>query len=193
MPKSRVVRGPPLKRTVYQWESSKREEWTQELTRHCTNPHIGDGNVCCSVVVQILNDASEPIRWGRLHVGAERGISCDHFHQVPITNLPQGRREWQQQKYGDWAARGSQLPRRCIWLGWTSRPLSFDVAKPEVIAELLEEVWKCVECGGSQVGRRGGLDDQEHEGWELGENRKSLEGLSWKTSSCRLNTRIGRW
>ena len=50
-----------------------------------------------SVFVLMLNDTREPKEWGRLHVGAVRGVSCEHV-QVLDTGLFQRHWEWQEHR-----------------------------------------------------------------------------------------------
>ena len=46
-----------------------------------------------TVLVDMLHDEKEPFEWKRLHVGAERGVNCEHM-QALVTNKFQRYWEW---------------------------------------------------------------------------------------------------
>ena len=39
-----------------------------------------------TVLVDMLHDEQEPIEWKGLHVGAEKGVNCEHM-QALVTNI----------------------------------------------------------------------------------------------------------
>ena len=48
-----------------------------------------------TVLVDMLHDEKKPSEWKRLHVGAERGVNCEHM-QALVTNIFQRHWEWQE-------------------------------------------------------------------------------------------------
>ena len=48
----------------------------------------------------LLHEEKEPIEWSNLHVGAERGVNCEHV-QALLTNKVQGQWEWQEDRWTD--------------------------------------------------------------------------------------------
>ena len=53
-----------------------------------------------TVLVDMLHDEQEPIEWKGLHVGAERGVNCEHM-QALVTNTFQRHWEWQEDRRVD--------------------------------------------------------------------------------------------
>ena len=53
-----------------------------------------------TVLVDMLHDEKEPSEWKRLHVGAERGVNCEHM-QALVTNIFQRHWEWQEDRRVD--------------------------------------------------------------------------------------------
>ena len=51
-----------------------------------------------TVLVDMLHD--EQSEWKRLHVGAERGVNCEHM-QALLTNIFQRHWEWQEERRVD--------------------------------------------------------------------------------------------
>ena len=49
----------------------------------------------------MLHDEKEPSAWKRLHVGAERGVNCEHMMQALVTNTFQRHWEWQEDRRVD--------------------------------------------------------------------------------------------
>ena len=47
-----------------------------------------------TVPVDLLHEEKEPVEWRRLHVGAERGVNCEHM-QALVTNIFKRHWEWQ--------------------------------------------------------------------------------------------------
>ena len=45
-----------------------------------------------TVLVDLLHEEQEPVEWRRPHVGAERGVNCEHM-QALVTNILQ--RHWE--------------------------------------------------------------------------------------------------
>ena len=85
------------------------------------------------VIVQMPNNTKG---WGRLHVGLERGVECDHF-QALVTNPSQTHREWQE----NWKETGWHGAHRykTWYLASLDVKTAFDVAKPGFVAELQAE------------------------------------------------------
>ena len=48
-----------------------------------------------TVLVDLLHEEKEPIEWRNLHVGAERGVNCEHMQSL-LTNILQRHWEWQE-------------------------------------------------------------------------------------------------
>ena len=48
-----------------------------------------------TVLVDVLHEEKEPVEWKRLHVGAERGVNCEHMDAL-VTNIFQRHWEWQE-------------------------------------------------------------------------------------------------
>ena len=53
-----------------------------------------------TVLVDLLHEEKEPIEWMSLHVGAERGVNCEHMQGL-LTNLLQKHWEWQENRRKD--------------------------------------------------------------------------------------------
>ena len=65
-----------------------------------------------TVLVDLLHEEKEPIEWMSLHVGAERGVNCEHMQRL-LTNLLQKHGERQENR------RSSTI--RCTWQAWMCR------------------------------------------------------------------------
>ena len=50
--------------------------------------------------MDLQHEEKEPIEWRSLHVGAERGVNCEHM-QALVTNILQRDWEWQQDRRPD--------------------------------------------------------------------------------------------
>ena len=50
--------------------------------------------------MDLLHEEKEPVEWRRLHVGAERGVNCEHM-QALVTNIFQRHWEWQEDSRTD--------------------------------------------------------------------------------------------
>ena len=53
-----------------------------------------------TVLVDLPVEEKEPVEWRRLHVGAERGVNCEHM-QALVTNILQRHWEWQEDRRTD--------------------------------------------------------------------------------------------
>ena len=53
-----------------------------------------------TVLVDLLHKEKEPMEWRKLHVGAERGVNCEHM-QALLTNILQRHWEWQEDRRTD--------------------------------------------------------------------------------------------
>ena len=78
--------------------------------------------LCTAVLVDLLHEEREPIVWKRLHVGAERGVNCEHM-QALLTNILQRHWEWQEDRRTD------------LEPGFY-RYNTLDVAKPSVLSRI---------------------------------------------------------
>ena len=87
-----------------------------------------------TVVVDMLHDENEPSEWKLLHVGAERGVTCEHM-QVLVTNIFQRHWEWQEDRRVD-----LQLVRfryNTAFMASLDVKTAFDVAGPAVVSKIL--------------------------------------------------------
>ena len=78
-----------------------------------------------TVPVNLLHEETDRIAWKSLHVGAERGINCEHMQ---VTNVPQRHWEWQEDCWTDL--------QRLSWQAWPWKK-AFDVANPSVVSWIL--------------------------------------------------------
>ena len=53
------------------------EEGTSRIPSDCTIERVSKWYM--TVLVDLLHEEKEPIEWRGLHVGAERGVNCEHM------------------------------------------------------------------------------------------------------------------
>ena len=80
-------------------------------------------------------ELEEPVEWETLHVGAERGVNCEHM-QALVTNIFQRHCEWQEDRRTD------LQPRLCRYntafsMASLDVDTAFDVATPSVVSKIL--------------------------------------------------------
>ena len=86
------------------------------------------------VLVDLLHEEKEPIQWLSLHVGAERGVNCEHMHSL-LTNLLQKHWEWQENRRKDLEPRTFKY--KTMYMASLDVKTAFDVAKPSVVSKIL--------------------------------------------------------
>ena len=82
----------------------------------------------------MLHEEKEPVEWLNLHVGAERGVNCEHM-QVLLTNLLQKHGEWLQDRRLDWEPRKYRY--NTLYIASLDVKTAFDVARPAVVSKIL--------------------------------------------------------
>ena len=87
-----------------------------------------------TVSVDMLHDEKEPSEWKRLHVGAERGVNCEHM-QVLVTNILQRHWEWQEDRRVD--LQPGRFRYNTAFVASLDVKTAFDVARPVVVSEIL--------------------------------------------------------
>ena len=75
-----------------------------------------------------------PSEWQRLHVGAERGLNCEHM-QALITNIFQRHWEWQEDRRVD--LQPGRYRYKTAFRASLDVNTAFDVAKPSVVSKIL--------------------------------------------------------
>ena len=81
--------------------------------------------------MDLLREEKEPIEWRSLHVGAERGVNCEHM-QALVTKIFQRHWEWQEDRRTDLHPRFYRHSTTFL----ASLDV-FDVAKPSVESKTL--------------------------------------------------------
>ena len=87
-----------------------------------------------TVLVDLVHEEKEPIEWMSLHVGAERGVNCEHM-QVLLTNLLQKHWEWQEHRRKDWEP--GKFRYKTMYMASLDVKTAFDVARPSVVSKVL--------------------------------------------------------
>ena len=87
-----------------------------------------------TVLVDLLHEEKEPIEWMSLHVGAERGVNCEHM-QGSLTNLLQKHWEWQENRRKD--LEPGKFKYKTMYMASLDVKTAFDVAKPSVVSQIL--------------------------------------------------------
>ena len=82
----------------------------------------------------MLHEEKELIEWMNLHVGAERGVNCEHM-QVSLTNLLQKHWEWQENRRKDWEP--GKFRYKTMYMASLDVKTAFDVARPSVVSKIL--------------------------------------------------------
>ena len=85
-----------------------------------------------TVLVDMLHDEKEPSEWKRLHVGAERGVNCEHM-QALVTNIFQRHWEWQEDRRGD--LQPGRFRYNTALMASLDVKAAFDVARSAVVSE----------------------------------------------------------
>ena len=83
-----------------------------------------------TVLVDMLHDEKEPSEWKKLHVGAERGVNCEHM-QVLVTNIW----EWQEDRRVD--LQPGRYRYHTALMASLDVKTAFDVAKPALVSKVL--------------------------------------------------------
>ena len=89
---------------------------------------------CATVLVDMLHEDKEPSEWKRLHVGAERGVNCEHM-QALVTNIFQRHWEWPEDRRAD--LRPGQIRYNTAFMASSDVKTAFDVARPAVVSKIL--------------------------------------------------------
>ena len=84
-----------------------------------------------AVLVDLLHEEKE---WRKLHVGAERGVNCEHM-QTLVTNIFQRHWEWQEDKRAD--LQPGMYRYNTAFMASLDVKTAFDVAKPSVVSKIL--------------------------------------------------------
>ena len=84
--------------------------------------------------MDLQHEEKEPIEWRSLHVGAERGVNCEHM-QVLVTNILQRDWEWQEDRRPDLQP-GNYTYNTALKASLDVKT-AVDVAKPSVVSRIL--------------------------------------------------------
>ena len=87
-----------------------------------------------TVLVDLLHEEKEPVEWKLLHVGAERGVNCEHL-QALVTNIFQRHWEWQEERRTDLQAGFYRY--NMAFMASLDVKTAFDVAKPAVVSKVV--------------------------------------------------------
>ena len=87
-----------------------------------------------TVWVDLLHEDKEPIEWMSLHVGAEKGVNCEHMQGL-LTNLLQKHFAWQENRRKDWEP--SKFRYKTVYMASLDVKTAFDVARPSVVSKIL--------------------------------------------------------
>ena len=87
-----------------------------------------------TVLVDVLHDEKEPSKLKRLHVGAERGVNCEHM-QALVTNTFQRHWEWQEDRRVD--LQPGRYRHNTASMASLDVKTAFDVANPSVVSNIL--------------------------------------------------------
>ena len=87
-----------------------------------------------TVLVDVLHEETEPIEWMSLHVGAERGVNCEHMQGL-LTNLLQKYLEWQENRRKD--LEPDKFKCKTMYIASLDVKTALDVAKPLVVSKIL--------------------------------------------------------
>ena len=87
-----------------------------------------------TVLVDLLREEKEPIECMSLHVGAERGVNCEHM-QALLTNLQQKHWKWQENRRKDWGP--GKFRYKTMYMASLDVKTAFDVARPSVVSKIL--------------------------------------------------------
>ena len=85
-------------------------------------------------LMDVLHDEKEPSEWRTLHVGAERGVNCEHM-QALVTNIFQRHWEWQEDRRVD--LQPGRFRYNTAFMASLDVKKAFDVAKPSVVPKIL--------------------------------------------------------
>ena len=84
--------------------------------------------------MDLLHEEKEPIEWMSLHVGAERGVNCEHMQGL-LTNLLQKHWEWQENRRKD--LEPGKFKYKTMYFARLDVKTAFHVAKPSVLSKIL--------------------------------------------------------
>ena len=87
-----------------------------------------------TVLVDLLHEENEPIVWRSLHVGAERGVNCEHM-QVLLTNIRLRHWEWEEDRPTD--LQPGFYRYNTAFMASLDVKKAFAVAKPAVVSKIL--------------------------------------------------------
>ena len=88
----------------------------------------------CSGGSTFLHEEKKLVEWRRLHVGAERGVKCEH-KQALVTNILQ--RHWEGQEDRRTDLQPGMYRFITAFMASLDVETAFDVAKPSVISKIL--------------------------------------------------------
>ena len=109
-----------------------------------------------SVLVELLHEEKEPIMWGRLHVGAEERVDCEHM-QALMTNVLQWHWEWQEDHLTD--LEPVFFSYKMAFTASLDLQSAFDLATPFVVSNIFLDKGQRIR-GGSLAGRDEGRERQ---------------------------------
>ena len=87
-----------------------------------------------TVLVDLLQEEKDPIEWMSLHVGAERGVNCEHTQGL-MTNLLQKHWKWQENRRKD--LEPGKFKYKAMYMASLDVKTAFHVAKPSVVSKIL--------------------------------------------------------
>ena len=79
-----------------------------------------------------------------LHVGAERGVNCEHMQGL-LTNLLQKHWEWQENRRKD--LEHGKFKYKTVYMASLDVKTAIDVAKPSVVSKILSLIGTHGSCG----------------------------------------------
>ena len=87
-----------------------------------------------TILVDLLHEEKEPIEWTSLHVGADRGVNCEHM-QALLTNLLQKHWQSHENRPKDWEP--GKFRYKTMYMASLDVKTAFDVARPSVVSKIL--------------------------------------------------------
>ena len=87
-----------------------------------------------TVLVDMLHEEKEPSDWKRLHIGAERGVNCEHM-QAFVSNIFKRDWEWQEDRRID--LQPGRFRCNTAFMANLDVKTAFDGAEPSVVSKIL--------------------------------------------------------
>ena len=107
-----------------------------------------------TVRVDLLREEKEPIEWRSLHVGAERGVNCEHVQASVVTSIFQRHWKWQEDRRTD--LQPGFYRYNTTFMASLDVKTAFVVARPAVVSKTSHLDRSSRECGGCLAGRDAG-------------------------------------